>query len=401
MGGVSPAVGAAPATVAAVAAELGVDVEHAARAVLSRLGEPGEPALVRALRQHTAEELLERLLSGASVGEVSDRRARIPPGATAATMLAADLRVAGRLGVRLVVPGDAAWPTQLDDLGDAAPVVLWVRGGADLRLTVLRSVSIVGSRTSTGYGDHVAADLAAGLAERGWAVVSGGAFGIDAAAHRGALAVGGASVAVLACGIDVVYPRAHESLFARLLDDGLVLSEAPPGAAPYRHRFLVRNRVIAALTRGTVVVEAAARSGSLATARHAMELGRVVMGVPGPVTSGMSQGTHQLLRDGALLVGCVDEVVDAVGTIGADLGPAVRGPEEPWDALDETSRRVLDALPPRRAADTSTLAVAAGVDPATALATLGLLELAGFVARHRDGWRLLRRDAPTPPVGPG
>ena len=153
-----------------------------------------------------------------------------------------------------------------------------------------RSVAIVGSRASTAYGEHVAGELGHQLAERGWTVVSGGAFGIDAAAHRGALAAEAPTVAVLACGVDRPYPAAHGALLHRIAETGLLVSEWPPGAAPHRHRFLVRNRLIAALTRGTVVVEAAARSGAQATARRARKLGRQVLVVPGPVTSAMSVG---------------------------------------------------------------------------------------------------------------
>ena len=242
--------------------------------------------------------------------------------------------------------------------------------------------------------------MAAGLAERGWTVVSGGAFGIDAAAHRGALAVGGVSVAVLAGGVDVSYPRGHDQLFCRLLEDGLLVSEVPPGSAPFRSRFLVRNRLIAALTRGTLVVEAALRSGSLATAREARDLGRMVMGTPGPVTSAMSAGVHRALREGALLVSSVEEVVEAVGEIGADLAPRASGPLESRDGLDPVARRVLDALPPRRAADPAAISAGAGVDPATTIATLGLLELAGFVRRDPAGWRLAPRGRSSSRPGP-
>ncbi|KIF67740.1 hypothetical protein HY68_02335, partial [Streptomyces sp. AcH 505] len=188
------------------------------------------------------------------------------------------------LGGRFVCPGDQEWPSQLDDLGAAAPIGLWVRGGPDLRLWALRSVAVVGARACTPYGAHMAAGLGAGLAERGWVVVSGGAFGVDAAAHRGALAAGGATVAVLACGVDVVYPRGHAELIARIAEQGLVIGELPPGDHPTRSRFILRNRVIAALTRGTVVVEAQYRSGSLVTARSAQRLGRHTIGVPTPLS---------------------------------------------------------------------------------------------------------------------
>src|SRR6266516_4220597 len=166
-----------------------------------------------------------------------------------------------RVGARLVIPEDDEWPTQLADLrrisrpgGDRTerdtypPVCLWVRGEPPLSDSLHRSVSVVGARASTSYGNHIATELAYGVSNRGWAVVSGGAYGIDAAAHRGALSAGGVTVVVLACGVDRAYPAAHASLFERVMADGLVISEWPPGAEPHRHRFLVRNRVIAALS---------------------------------------------------------------------------------------------------------------------------------------------------------
>ncbi len=199
-----------------------------------------------------------------------------------------DLAVARAAGARFVTPGTSEWPGQLDDLGDARPLGLWVRGRPNLRVWALRSVAVVGARACTEYGAHMAATLAADLAERGWVVVSGGAYGIDGAAHRGALGAGGATAAVLACGVDRPYPPGHAKLISRIAEQGLVIGELPPGDHPTPSRFILRNRVIAALTRGTVVVEAAYRSGSLVTARAAQRLGRHTMGVPGPATSALS-----------------------------------------------------------------------------------------------------------------
>ncbi len=189
-------------------------------------------------------------------------------------------------GNTLELDTEAEWPGQLDDLGDARPLGLWVRGTADLRLWALRSVALVGARACTEYGAFMAATLAAGLAEKGWIVVSGGAYGIDGAAHRGVLGAGGATVAVLACGVDRPYPRGHAGLIGRIAEQGLVVGELPPGEHPTPSRFILRNRVIAALTRGTVVVEAALRSGSLVTARAARRLGRHTIGVPTPLPGG-------------------------------------------------------------------------------------------------------------------
>jgi DNA processing protein len=292
--------------------------------------------------------------------------------------------------VRFVAPGDAEWPGQLDDLGDARPLGLWVRGRASLRMWALRSVAVVGARACTEYGAHMAATLAAGLAERGWVVVSGGAYGVDGAAHRGALGAGGATVAVLACGVDRPYPRGHAQLISRIAEQGLVVGELPPGDHPTPSRFVLRNRVIAALTRGTVIVEAAYRSGSLVTARAARRLGRHTMGVPGPATSGLSAGVHELLRQDAVLVTDAAEVVELVGDMG-ELAPDRRGPVLPRDLLDAAARRVLAALPGRGTAPPEEIARGAQTTPDDAVARLYELRSLGYVERHGDGWKLTRQ----------
>jgi len=301
----------------------------------------------------------------------------------------ADLDRVAEVGGRLLVSGGLEWPRQLDDLGDAAPWALWVRGTVDLRLSALRAVAVVGARAATACGVDVASTLASELAGAGWTVVSGGAFGIDKAAHTGALAAGGITMAALACGVDESYPPGNDALFARIAGDGLLVSEVPPGAAPHRGRFPVRNRVIAALTRGTVVVEAAVRSGALSTAHEAERLGRPVMDVPGPVTSIVSQGVHRTLRRGAILVTSGAEIAEVVGAIGADLAPELPGPVSARVALDPLTARVLDAVPVRRAATLDSVARTAGVTPAETAAALGLLEVAGFVRVGPDGWRLV------------
>jgi DNA processing protein len=258
-----------------------------------------------------------------------------------------------------------------------------------------RAVAVVGARASTSYGNHVAQELGYGLASRGWAVVSGGAYGIDAAAHRGALAAGGVTVAVLACGVDRAYPAEHASLFERIVDDGLLISEWPPGADPHRHRFLIRNRVIAALSRGTVVVEANARSGARQTLGRAALLGRAVMAVPGPVTSAMSVGCHQLLRySGARPVMSYEEVLEEVGRIGDDLAPVPRGPEDPRDDLGPELARVLDGVPLRGVADAGQIAAAAGVPLRDVLRALPALESAGHVVARNGGYAARRFNRP-------
>jgi DNA processing protein len=394
---------AGPAVVGGVAAA-GL---RRARAWLTRAAEPGSVDLWRWIDDVGPVAAVRALRAG-----VAPEKARALVGARAAEDASlADLRRAERCGARLVVPEDDEWPalalhpltvTAHDGGNDPGqgdrttalvpPVGLWVRGDPPLDATVDRSVAVVGARASTAYGEHVAADLGAQLGERGWTVVSGGAYGIDVAAHRGALAAGAPTVVVLACGVDRAYPAAHSAVFSRIVDaGGLLVSEWPPGAAPHRHRFLVRNRIIAGLTRGTVVVEAAARSGAQATARRARGLGKQVLVVPGPVTSAMSVGCHELLREpesGAQLVGNAAQVIEAVGSLGDDLvAPAAR-PASPRDGLSDVARRVLDACPVRTGVSAERLAAVAGCDPLEALRVLPALELADLVQRTGTGWRL-------------
>lgn len=297
-----------------------------------------------------------------------------------------------RSGIRLVIPGDAEWPGQLDVLGDRRPWGLWVRGTMDLRYGCLRSVSVVGTRAATAYGAHIGGELAISLAERGWTVISGGAYGIDGCAHRGALAAGGTTIAVLASGVDCPYPPGHSELFREIREQGATVSEWPPGRVPTRHGFLVRNRVIAALSRGTVVVEAALRSGALNTARHARDQGRPLMAVPGPVTSAQSAGCHQAIREwGAICVTNAREVMELLSFSADETAGQWCGPVLPRDRLDPVTSRVLDAVPARTGRGPARIAATAGVDFDTVLSCLGGLAAAGFVERCDRGWRLARR----------
>ncbi|MFJ3638231.1 DNA-processing protein DprA [Streptomyces sp. NPDC090108] len=361
------------------------------RAFLARVLEPGDEVGGRWLREFGVEEVVRRLRDGGRPlpGVSGVRWSGLAARARAADP-ERDLETAGAAGVRFVCPGDTEWPAQLDDLGDARPTGLWVRGRPSLRMWALRSVAVVGARACTAYGAHVAATLASELAERGWVVVSGGAYGIDGAAHRGALAAQGATVAVLACGVDRPYPRGHAALIGRIAEQGLVVGELPPGDHPTPSRFILRNRVIAALTRGTVVVEAACRSGSLATGRAAQRLGRYTMGVPGPVTSALSAGVHELLRGEAVLVTDAAEVAELVGAIG-ELAPARRGPVLPRDLLEPAARSVLAALPGDRAASAEEAARGARTSRDEAIARLYELRALGYVERHGDGWKLTRQ----------
>jgi DNA processing protein len=367
------------------------DDERLARVLLSRIAEPDDTELGALVSTSGAAAVVEQLRAGTLPHKgLAHLQARL-----AVARPEHDLMVGERLGARFVVPGDPEWPLQLADLVRLPPkdggiaLGLWVRGPVELGAVCRRSVSVVGARASTAYGEYVASELGIGLAERDWTVVSGAAYGIDGCAHRGALAGRGVTIAVLACGVDVAYPRGHTALIERIAETGLVVSEWPPGCAPMRYRFLVRNRVIAALTSGTVVVEASARSGALSTMNRARELGRYVMAVPGPVTSVMSAGPNALLRepDVACVTGVAD-VVDLIGSIGADMAPAPSRTVDPRDELDAVSRRVLESVPLRRPAGPASIAVTAGVDPRQVLRSLGGLAARGFVERVATGWRI-------------
>jgi DNA processing protein len=304
-------------------------------------------------------------------------------------------RNAAHIGARLLVPGDPDWPVGLDDLGEHGPIALWALAPSGPIPRFDRSVALVGSRSATPYGERVTADAASGLADRGFVVVSGAAMGIDGMAHRSALASKSLTVAVLAGGLDRFYPAQHTELLHRIAREGVVVSEMPCGARPMRERFLKRNRLIAAMSRATVVVEAGIRSGAANTAGHAAELGRGLGAVPGSVYSAASAGAHRLLREyGAVLVRDAADMAElardpdgAVMLDGLDPLPTQRDPDE---------ARVLDALTrrPRRAAD---IAALAGLSIADTSAALGMLSLTGAAAEGPNGW--YRQEPRTTSVG--
>jgi DNA processing protein len=353
-----------------------------ARVALSALAEPTDTEAQRVVAEWGPVAVLGRILAGAGPARWRSRLAGLDPVPVLAGFT--------RRGGRVLIPGDAEWPRGVDDLGPGTPFCLWVRGPGDLAALSRRAVSVVGARAATRYGERVAADLAAGCAERGVTVVSGAAYGIDGAAHRAALTGGGLTVAVLAGGADRAYPLGHEDLIDRIAETGCVLSEVPPGSSPTRWRFLERNRIIAALSGVTVVVEAGHRSGSLGTAGRATGLGRTVAAVPGPVTSPMSYGTHRLLREGAVCVTDAAEVVELLGPIGAEPAPQAPVPAADHDGLSASDLRVFDALPVRAAASVESLARVAGLDGPTVRACLGRLHLRGLARREGQGWRAAR-----------
>jgi len=377
-----------------------------ARAAWTGIAEPGDgtagavvaalgaaPALRALMAECTAAALASRMReAGADVPDDDRLRSALARWAPRAGLrgTVGSLRQAARVGAKLLAPSDPRWPGGVDELGDHAPLALWMRG-TDVALDALpRSLSLVGARAATGYGEHVTMEASAGLVDRGYAIVSGAAYGIDGMAHRAALASRGITVAFLAGGVDRFYPSGHDALLTRIAQEGAVLSELPCGEAPTKWRFLQRNRLIAAASLATVVLEAGWRSGSLNTAGHASTLGRPLGAVPGPVTSAASAGCHRLIRDyTAVCVTNPDEM--------AELAPLDGQPPlfEPDDAAGGAAAaadpppevvRLVDALSVRSPRDVADLAARAGLSFDAVRALLGTLELEGAVAERERGW---------------
>ena len=387
-------------------------VEIAARVIWARLVEPGDAVAGTLVAHLGANAALDLVTAGRSAHRIAAEARAAGAELTAPLVSAGLARWRPRLsmpelcedldrglaaGLRLLTPAAATWPAALGDLGAHAPLVLWVRG-APARLTDPQ-LAIVGARACTGYGAHVTAELADAAGALGATVVSGAAYGIDAVAHRAALAAARPTIAVLAGGADRAYPRQHESLLARIGETGVVCSEMMPGAAPTRWRFLQRNRLIAALAHATLVTEAGLRSGSLNTAGHAATLGRPLGAVPGPVTSAASAGCHRLIRDyGAALVTGEDDLRELLSLPGDAMAALAEegGAGEP-DRPTALHRRVVDALPLRGGRTAEDVAQHAGVGVAEARGALAELTLLGQVTRHETPgtgetrWALQRR----------
>lgn len=372
----------------------GGDLDDAiARATWSVLTEPGDGVAGALIRELGAVEALRFAMGGDAGGDLAasgteraryalaEGRRRWMPRADPRAVAEA-LRGASQVGAQLLIPGDEEWPAGVDDLGEHAPQALWVRGDASFFSAESR-VSIVGARASTGYGDHVAAEIAGDLAAGGAVIISGGAYGIDGAAHRAALGVDGRTMALLAGGVDRAYPTGHHQLLARIASQGAVVSELPCGAAPTKWRFLARNRLIAALGQATVVVEAGWRSGSLNTAGHAAALGRPLGAVPGPVTSAASAGCHRLLRE--YDARCVTSAAEV-----REMWMPDTGSTDSQSKTDPDRIRLLDALSSRTGNDVAELARRSGLAPQRIHALLGLLELEGAVTNTSVGWKRKR-----------
>lgn len=359
--------------------------ERWARLLICHIVEPGCPKTVASVRAWGASRTAAALLSGDLVPTggrepVVERVGRID--------LPAAIHSLESTGVRLVVPSDAEWPSGLGALRDP-PYALFVKGAPLGELTE-RSLAIVGARASTDYGNQVAFELAEGVAGRGLTVVSGAAYGIDAAAHRGALAAEGPTVAVLACGLDRAYPSAHRGLLDRICAAGALAGEIPIGWAPLRWRFLARNRLIATMTAGTVVVEAGLRSGSQSTATHAFTAQRFVLAVPGPVTAATSAGCHEMIRTGkAAIVTDLRELFDVLGKHGVDAVGPRRAPESPEAELAPAPYAVWSALSPHRWTLPDRLVERAGVGLRVLLPALRELQEVGLADEDDAGrgWR--------------
>ncbi|MCD2497154.1 DNA-processing protein DprA [Microbacterium nymphoidis] len=391
----APAMNEGPATTKNQTRQHPPDEAHA-RVSWSQIIEPGDADAGVLIDRHGAREAWSLVRRGAAAltaeapaGEAARWRkaaARWSPRLTGVDVDRQWVR-ARRCGATLLLPGDPEWPVGLDDLQESRPVLLWVRGDTDA-LATAPLVAIVGARAATGYGEHITAEIAGELAARGIAIVSGAAYGIDGAAHRATLACDGTTVAVLAGGADRVYPAGHAALIADISRAGAVVSEVPLGSEPTKWRFLARNRLIAAMTDATLVVEAGWRSGSLNTAGHAAALGRPLGAVPGPVTSAASSGCHRLLREyDAVCITGADDVVELLP------GAAASPPLDHLSVELPEAARLEAVLSTRVARSTEELAARATISVADAEALLGLWTLTGRVERDTAGWRASRKSA--------
>ncbi len=371
--------------------------EREARMGLCAIRSGGDVALTKLVREEGAREVWDYLCKRAPDG-VHARKARAVDGARLQ-------RLTGACGARFLMPSDAEWPGRLNDLSwsgkvgtfGGEPLGLWVLGEADLGQLCERSVSIVGARASTSYGEHVSAELAFDLAAHRHTVVSGGAYGIDSCAHRGALGGSGKTVAVMAGGLAEFYPPGNAALIAEVSRSGAVVSELPPDQAPSRAGFLIRNRIIAALSLATVIVEGAVRSGAQNTVSWALSLGRPVLATPGPVTSALSVTPHRLIRDGeAVLVSTADEIMDAVRPLEDSTERRAWDEASTEDRLTAHEQKILDLLPLRRGKCVDDLCDLSGEPALEILVVLSRLQVAGLAREVRSGvWRAVTRT----PVG--
>lgn len=387
-----------------------------ARAAWSALAEPGDALAATVVEHFGAIEALKRVQNlNASSGEVSDELLRVAfaPVELPDTLgvvrgwllreknlnIEMELEWLHRLGGQIVVPGDASWPGTLDVLEHGKPIALWQIGNPEaLRLSEIEGgIAMVGARASSRYGVNVAREIAYDLACSGCWIISGGAYGIDAASHQGALASSGKTICVQAAGLGNLYPAMNASLFDSILETGAVVSEVPCSMRPTKRFFLSRNRLISALSSVVVVVEAGQRSGALSTANHGMEQGREVAAIPGMVTSPASLGCHNLIREGATLVSSAKDILELARPL---TQAAIRqvaqtaGGKSPtlalsvFDAEDKESMKVMDSLNTRTWKSLEQVARAAGLGLKATQSALGVLELGGMVETRAGRYRL-------------
>ena len=372
--------------------------EILARAAFSVITEPGDRFAGWLLNRYPAVDIIECLQQGYQFEELLDSQARVAlfekfgdlatlfaaakerwqPRFAFKTVLAA-LDAARHLRAQLITPLSPNWPSGLGLLDEAAPHCLWFKGDSRLFALSARSISIVGSRLATSYGEYVTTEVVSESVSNSLAVISGGAYGIDAIAHRATLAVDGFTIAVLAGGIDRLYPAGNFELLQKIGEQNLLITEQAPGSSPTKWRFLQRNRIIAALGSATVVVEAGIRSGALSTANHANQIGRKVGAFPGRIDSPQSAGCHELIRgSGAVLLGSAAQAIDLATDSAEVLEPFAQG-------LGQLETRLLDALTtkPQRL---ERLAVKAGLTSHELTIALGQLQLQGLVQEQLNGW---------------
>lgn len=348
--------------------------DRQARLIISIAGEPGDERVGQIVAEFGAIEAVKRWQSGfgaaamcKSIDQVLD-----------SPLIEQAVKSLNSVRGRFITPADDEWPDSLDDLDTAAPVGLWCAGAGSLSEITNRSLAVVGARSATAYGQRIAHEIGTQAANENVGVISGAAYGIDAAAHRGSLVGHGKTVAVLACGVDVAYPVSHRGLLSSITDSGVVVSEAPPGAKPLKHRFLIRNRLIAALSQSTVVVEAALRSGSLSTSNWAHVLNRQIWGIPGPISSSTSAGVHAAIRDNMMkLAASIDDIFGDFKT-----------PAQPFQMglLDGSIVGLLSEVP----LTTNDLAIRLGseVNFHDLQAALSLLEVRNVISLSNQGWKL-------------
>lgn len=347
---------------------LAIELEEPTAALLSTL-------LLKAGLDHEDQKVFGRL-------EVNlrDARERWRSRKSLALVLESLQRIRALEGT-VMTPSSNSWPQQLSDLKIHAPHALWLRGLPETIEASARSVAIVGSRDATNYGEFVTSELIGPLVSKDFTVISGGAFGIDGMAHRSTLALGGKTIAVMAGGLDRLYPSGHIPMLEAVIRSGAVISELPPGMAPTKWRFLQRNRIIAALSQATVVVEANWRSGAMNTVKHAEALERPVGAVPGPVTSPKSAGCHKLIRDQrATLVADSSDLLELLNESGA------RPQDLELSGLGALETRALDAIG-FSILNLEAICADSGLTRDEARIALGSLELESLVSRNSDGWR--------------